>query len=110
MALVVVALALGALVEAGSAHVRNVAWMGDRVLAHWVALNKAAELHAGRSWPRPGHSNGTTELADRRWRWAMKVENTSDETVRRVEITVHREEDDRDASPLERLTLFLGKP
>ncbi|MFO7808537.1 type II secretion system minor pseudopilin GspI, partial [Guyparkeria sp.] len=43
VALVVLAVALGALIKAGSEHARNTAYLQERALAGWVAGNLVAD-------------------------------------------------------------------
>ena len=43
VALAILALTLGAMIQAGGASARNVAMLRDRTLASWVALNKVNE-------------------------------------------------------------------
>ena len=110
LALAVIAIGLGALIQAGSATIGNTGVLRDKTFAEWVALNKAAELHATAIWPGTGRSNGRVELAGRTWEWSMEVSDTPDPRVRRIEIAVHAEGGSRaGAAPLARLVSYAAR-
>lgn len=88
VALVVVAVALGAIVAETGNYVGNAAHMRDRTLAHWVAMNRVAEQHVASEWPATGSTNGTALMAEREWFWRMTVSDTEDQDVRRVDVEV----------------------
>lgn len=88
VALAIVAIALGALVVEGSHYVAGAARMQDRTLAHWVAMNRVAEQQLAGTWPSAGTSNGTVELAGREWAWTLRISETPDENVRRIDVEV----------------------
>jgi general secretion pathway protein I len=86
VALAVVAIALAAAVKAAGENAVNTAYLRDKTLAHWVAMNKVAELQLAATWPAPGVSHGQVSLARREWRWQAEVENTDDPSVRRLRV------------------------
>ena len=51
VALAVIAFALAAAVSAVSGNTRNAAGLQQRTYAHWVAMNKMAELQISQQWP-----------------------------------------------------------
>jgi len=107
VALAVIAFALAAAVSAVSGNTRNAAGLQQRTYAHWVAMNQMAELHASRQWPATRTTRGSSLLARHEWFWSMKVSDTPERNVRRVDITVRADEDDE--SPLVTLTGFVGR-
>lgn len=109
VALAVIAFSLAAAASAVSGNARNASGLQQRTYAHWVAMNKMAELHVDKKWPSVGTSKGSALMARHEWFWAMKVSLTPDkkDLVRRVDIMVRPSEDD--ASPLVTLTGFVGK-
>lgn len=114
VALTVLAVGLAAIIKAGGENVRNTAYLKERTLANWVAVNKATELRASRAWPAVGRQKGTVIMAEREWRWesnvtAFKVEGAGGEDVRQVEIKVFAEDRDSE-SPLASVLAVLGKP
>lgn len=108
VALAVIAFALAAAVGAATSNTRNASGLQQRTYAHWVAMNKMAELHVTDKWPSTRTSKGSTLMARHEWFWEMKVSATDIETMRRVEIAVKADEDDKNS--LATLTGFVGKP
>ena len=110
VALAVIAFALAAAVSAVSGNTRNAAGLQQRTYAHWVAMNKMAELHVSRQWPSTKTTKGSALMARHEWFWSMKVSKTPDgeDMIRRVDVMVRPNEDDETA--LVTLTGFVGKP
>lgn len=108
VAMAILAVALGALVKASSAHTENATYLRDKVFAQWVAQNRLATHQVMGDWPRPGNTRGTELLAQREWHWLEKVEDTPDKSVRRMSVEVRVNEDDEGV--LTTLTGFLLKP
>lgn len=108
VALAILAIALGALIKAGSANATNAAYLRDKTFAHWVALNTITEMQVRNTWPRPGDAKGEATMAEREWDWTAKVEDTPDATVRRVTVEVRHK--DNEGQPLVRLVGFLQEP
>ncbi|MBF0270737.1 MAG: type II secretion system minor pseudopilin GspI [Magnetococcales bacterium] len=108
-ALAVLALALSASLRAVSEYARNAAYLRDRTLAHWVAMNQATERRIRLEWPEPGIIRGTETMADREWHWSVSVSNTTEPQMRRLEIQVRAEASDS-SQPLARLESYLVKP
>jgi len=108
VALVVVAIALSAIVSEVAQGLDNAVTLRERTFAHWVAMNKVAELQASHAWPAPGETKGEAEMADQEWYWSLKVIVTDDKQVRRIDVEVRRERDD-DVSQA-KLIAYLGQP
>jgi general secretion pathway protein I len=110
VALAVIAFSLAAAASAVSGNTRNASGLQQRTYAHWVAMNKMAELHVDKKWPSIRTTKGSALMARHEWFWAIKVSKTPDnkDFMRRVDITVRADEDDE--SPLVTLTGFVGKP
>jgi general secretion pathway protein I len=106
VALAILALTLGAMIQAGGASARNVAMLRDRTLASWVALNKVNETLLLRQWPDPGSRADTVTLGNREWYWEVRIGKTSDPELRRVEVAVREQ---KDAAPLVELIAFKGR-
>ncbi|HEY0633885.1 MAG TPA: type II secretion system minor pseudopilin GspI [Gammaproteobacteria bacterium] len=109
VALAVVAIALAALVKGGSQSAVTAAHLRDKSFAHWVAMNRVAELRLQKEWPATGDSGGDEEMANRRWYTLAKVIATEDPDLRRVEVEV-RTSDDKDGAVLARVIAFLPRP
>jgi general secretion pathway protein I len=107
VALAVLALVLGAIIKAGGVSASNVALLRDRTLAGWVAENKINELLLSRDWPDAGVSDDTTTLAGREWYWEVRISETSDPDLRRLDVAIR---DQKGAAPLAELIAFKGLP
>lgn len=108
VALAIVAIALGALLKTGAGNSANAVYLRDKTFAHWVAMNKVAELQLQPGWPAVGTTRGKVEMAGREWQWTATVSETFDANVRRVDVEVHAEEG-RNAA-VDVVTAFLPKP
>jgi general secretion pathway protein I len=109
VALAVVAIALAALVKGGSQSAVTAAHLRDKSFAHWVAMNRVAELRLQPQWPATGESGSDEEMAKRRWYTLAKVSATDDPDMRRLEVEV-RTSDKKDDPILARVTAFLPRP
>ncbi len=117
VALVVVALSLGAIVQATGGYTANQAYLRDRTFAEWVAHNQLVTALMSSDWPDTGRTRGEVELpragagiGAREWRWVMQVSTTPEEELRRLDIEVYPLDADEDEAPLATLTGFKGKP
>ena len=107
VALAILAIALAAIIKSTAENITNTAYLRDKTLAHWIAMNKLTELQVMDVW-QTGKADGKTDFAERTWGWRTEIKNTAVGTVRRVEVDVFREgEKDH---PLATLTGFLGSP
>jgi general secretion pathway protein I len=109
VALAVVAIALAALVKGGSQSAVTAAHLRDKSFAHWVAMNRVAELSLQPQWPATGESRSDEEMAKRRWYALAKISATDDADVRRLEVEV-RGSEEKDDAVLARVTAFLPRP
>jgi general secretion pathway protein I len=111
---ILVALAILSIVVLGflrgnSTMIANADYLRQKTLAHWVAMNRAAELRLAGQWLSGEGAEGTTLMGDRRWRWQATGRVSPDPEVQIVSIEV-RPADYPTESPLAALTMFLGKP
>ncbi|HBC57155.1 MAG TPA: type II secretion system protein GspI [Gammaproteobacteria bacterium] len=96
VALAIVAVALAAVLNSSSAHTRNLTYLKEKTLAHWVASNQLmeAELSAN-GWPAVGVSTGNEELAGHSWYWRRQVSLATEingKEMRRVDVAVYFDE------------------
>lgn len=113
---IMIALAIFAVVS--SALIKNVGMaakqagiLQERTLAYWVAenhLNRVRlEAHGVEpEFPAIGTNRQPVTMADREWTLKVNVESTENELVRRIEVDVMAEGDDRS---LATLTGFIGR-
>lgn len=109
VAVTVLALAMLAIIRAGSQYTGNQAYLQDRTLATWVARNQLTIFQLEKDWPATGTRSDEVEMAGRRWRWEAKISPTPDTEVRRVDIRVWHARDSDEAAPVARLAGFIGK-
>ncbi len=108
IALAILAIALGSIIKMASNQTLNTAHLRDKTLAHWVALNKIAELQLTAEWPNKGKQQGSEEMGQHEWQWVRTVTDTPDDRVRQVEIAVFWNK--QDERPVTQLTSFLSQP
>jgi len=107
VALAVLALALGALVQAGAEQAATLDHLRDRSFAQWVAADELARARLRTEWPEPGVDRGTTRMGRRQWRWTLTVSATDDPDIRRLEVAVRADPDDD--QPLVTMAGFAGR-
>lgn len=107
VALAVLSIALLAALKSSGAAIANAAKLKERSLAHWVAMNRAAELELAGSWLELGVTRGQESMANQTWYWTVRSEKSPDPEIRQAEIQVRRDEQEE---PLATLEVFLGRP
>jgi general secretion pathway protein I len=116
VALMVVSLSLGAVIQTVGSYTKNQASLRDRVFAQWVARNQLASVQIAGDWPSVGQKKGEAEFPEdisgaksREWRWLMQVTQSPEQDMRRLDIDVYRADADDDAAPLARLSGYVEK-
>lgn len=109
IALAVIAIAMGALIDSSSSATRHTLHLRDKTLAHWVGMNELSKLQISKDWLGIGKQSGTVEMADRNWAWERTVSATDVPDLRRVDIRVRFKEDPKGTS-IDLISGFLGKP
>ncbi len=107
VALAIITIALGAIIENTAASTSNAAHLRDKTVASWVAMNQLALYRARREWGSASNRKGQVEMAGREWQWKLKIRKTEDPNLRRLEIDVSPADDDTQI--LSSLTGFIGK-
>jgi general secretion pathway protein I len=107
VALAIVAIGMLAVFKVLGDTAHNVAYLRDRSFASWIADNRLTEVRLSGEMPSVDEIEGELEFAGRRWLWVQKVANTQVEGLRRVDISVRRE-DDAEGSSLVSLAGFVG--
>jgi general secretion pathway protein I len=106
-ALVIVALGMLGVIEAVTQSARNGAYLREKTLAHWIALNVITEKRLQPEPPPVAESSADVEFAGQRWRWSMQVTQTQVASLRRMDVSV-RPADAPDSSALATVTGFYG--
>lgn len=108
VALAIVAFGLIAVFGQLNQSVTAANYLRNKTLAHWVAMNRLAELRLSGAFPASGTSSDEYPMANMNWRYEEKFSETQVASLRRVDITVALEADpDR---PLATVAAFLGRP
>jgi general secretion pathway protein I len=93
VALAIVALALSAVLGSSSAHTRNLTYLKEKTLAHWVASNQLIEAElVSDGWPAVGTRSGIEELAGHEWHWRRQISSATEidgKEMRRIDVAVY---------------------
>jgi general secretion pathway protein I len=87
-ALIIVSLGMLAVITAVSQTASNSAYLREKSVAHWVAMNRVTELRLAPQSPATGDTSGEVEMAGKRWRWSAQVSQTNISTMRRIDVSV----------------------
>lgn len=107
VALAIIGVTMGAFLKAAGQNASNTGYLRDKTLAHWVAMNKMTEYHVLEQWPNVSRSNGVVTMAQRDWKWTVKITQTPDKDMRRIDIDVATNADPDQA--LSSLSGFIGR-
>lgn len=105
VALAVLAVALTAALQLAAQGASNLTYLRDKAFAQWVGLNEVARQQLAPEWPPTGTTRGSAWMGEREWPWEMRVQDTEDRNVRRLEVAVGEGE-----TPLVRLTAYALRP
>ncbi len=107
VALVVVAVALFAVVKATAEQLANASRLREVTFAQWIARNKLTEMQVEGVWTT-GRQDSRVEFAGRTWPLQVAIEDTPNERIRRVEVSVADPENPDNNQAV--LTGFLAHP
>ena len=106
VALAVLTMGLGTVIKVAGSQASQLSYLKNKTIALWVANNKANEIQLDK-WPRTGNSSGREVMANQEWRWKLKVSNTPDKDLRRLDIEVSQANEG--GEPVVRFISFVGK-
>ncbi len=106
VAVVIVASALAALGGALGQQAAGASYQKQKMLSHWVAMNKAVELKTLGSFPRLGKDTDRAEMAGQEWQVELETLKTPKDDVRQVEIKVRLK---ADQDPLATVVTYVQK-
>lgn len=86
IALVIVAVSVGALLGTITSSASNVSYLKDKTLAEWVALNRLTEIRIAQQMPDTGKRTGNAEMGGMRWQWEQEVSELPVKGMFRVEV------------------------
>jgi general secretion pathway protein I len=87
-ALVIIGLGMLGVIQAVIQAANNGTYLREKTLAHWIAMNLVTERRLMTSPPEVGTSSDMIDYAGQRWRWTVKVSETTVETMRRFDVGV----------------------
>ncbi len=106
IALIVFSVSATAILKSISVNLSNEATLNDQVVATWVAQNTADKFRFENPWPSVGEHKVETQMLQRLWRVSIRVEDTDQSGIRRLEISVGT---DNSARVLGELQAFVGR-
>lgn len=108
VALAIVAVGMLAVFKTIGDTARNVNELRDRSLAEWIADNRITEIRVSGQMPSVDETAGELDFGNQHWHWLTKVSQTQVEGIRRIDVSVRREEDPEGAS-IVTLSGFVGR-
>lgn len=110
IAMAVISVALTAIIKTSSNTTANTAYLKQKTLAHWVAMNRMEELRAENGWPSRGTEKDTVEMMGQEWEWVQETTETVDPNLRRVEVSVILADFGDEDFPLVTMVAFFLNP
>ena len=92
VALTIIAISLGALISTSGSQASNAAYLKQKTIAHWVAINEITQLQVEKKWLGKGDTRGSTNMAGFDWYWTRTVIETEDKNTRQVEFKLYTDE------------------
>jgi len=108
IALLVISVALGAVINTTSSSVRHGTHIKEKTIALWVAQNHIAEITMGQQWLSSGTNAQEAKMAGKAWFIQNKITQTPDQNIRRMDISVYS--DKKIETKLVTLTAYISKP
>jgi general secretion pathway protein I len=106
-ALIIVSLGMLGVIEAVSDTAKNGAYLREKTIAHWVAMNQLSRVRLETRPPKVDKSSDEVEMAGRKWRWSMEVTQTQVQSLVRIDVSVAPAEAPKTTS-LATVTGFYG--
>ena len=88
VALLIVALGMGALMTALSSAARSTMQLREKSFAEWVGFNQLSTVRLKRALPSTGKTEGEIEFANSSWHWQQEVSDMDIPGLKRIVIEV----------------------
>jgi general secretion pathway protein I len=108
VALMIVALGLGALMVAVNGTARTSGYLRDKTLAQWIALNRLSEVRLNVTKFGQNTDAGELDFANRKWHYDTRYFDTSISTMKRVVVRVYSGDAKTKGNPIAQSIGFLG--
>ena len=86
VAMTILAVGMGALIQAAAGSANNATILRDREVARWVALNRLTEMQILHEWSTANTKKGEVEMLNLTWHWLARIQKVQDPDLRRVDI------------------------
>ena len=106
VALLVVAITMGAIVDSGGSSARNTSHLKQKTIASWIAQNQISLYRAKKTWGSASGTSGDVAMANTEWHWELTVTATDDPLLRRIDVDVYLDQDNEDVKA--RATGFIA--
>jgi general secretion pathway protein I len=107
VALAIITITLGAIIENTTAANINAQYLRDKTVAGWIAMNQISMVRAKRQWGSASASKqGEVEMAGQQWQWKLNFVKTDDDNMRRLDVQVFKLDAEK---PIVLMTGFMGK-
>jgi general secretion pathway protein I len=93
VALTIIAISLGAVLNTSGTQANNAAYLKQKTLAHWVAVNELTQIRISKEFPDLGDKKGSTTMADNDWYWIQTTKKTEDDDALEVTFTIYADKD-----------------
>ena len=93
VALTIIAISLGALLNTSGAQANSASYLKQKTLAHWVAVNELTQMRIDKEFPDLGDKKGYTSMANHDWYWIRTTKKTEDEDALEVTYTLYADKD-----------------
>lgn len=109
VALMVIALGLGALMSAVSGTARTSGYLRDKTLAQWIALNRLSEVRLNVTNKFAQNSDsGDLTFAGRKWHYDTRYFDTTIASMKRIVVRVYPGDAKTKGNPLAESSSFIG--
>lgn len=89
VSLAIVSIALTAIVKGVIENTQHTEYLRNKTIAQWVASNEITQYQIAKAFPASGTYKGQSRMVNQDWLWSMKVINTPDKNIKRLEISVN---------------------
>lgn len=93
VALTIIAISLGALLSTSGAQARNAAYLKQKTIAHWVAVNELTQIRIAKEFPDLGDKKGSTKMASHEWYWTRTTKETEDKDARQITFILYADKE-----------------
>lgn len=107
LALVILATAGIAVMQAASKALNNQSYLQEKTFALWVASNRMAELRLQEEWPKASWTRDEIQFAGVTWYWRYKSVATADPSFVALDLEVS---DEKDGRAIAYLRTYIAKP